>query len=606
MSDANQHPPISCKITNFRGAASAEFSIDNITLIGGPNAAGKSSIAQAVGAALTGEPLPIRGLKASQAGVLVRGGTAAGQVAMCGPSGMVTIDYPKGKVATEGRPPFASPFAAGLRTVIELPVKERSEILSKYLKSEPTRQDLEAAISDLDLAPEHLEKLWNAVQQQGWDGAHAAAKEKGAKLKGQWEDITAERYGSKKAETWLPGEWEPDLDGSSEDDLKARVTDARDALEAAIAAQAVDSSKLADLEALWARLPELRRHAEEAAQVRDNVTAVVAGHRETLQELKPKPELLDQVEAARKAVQAVPPATKGSTLACPHCHGSVSMLDGRLIPAAAQISDEEVERLKQQMLDAQFKLGEAERAMKSELEARRGQAITRLEDAEKDLAKAAEAAAGKASELARAEAADRELAERREQPQGDVQDVDVCRNELARAEARLKAWQRKSQADNRHASIVANQFIADALAPEGVRLKKLEKSIGEFNRCLALICASAGWGTVTMDRELEASLNGTPYYLLSESEKWRARVSLQLAMAGLDGSEAVVIDGADILVDRQLRNGLFRSLELHNALVCMAMRGPDELPDLDGHEMGHAYWMGPGGHLVSRSQALAG
>lgn len=553
-------------VTNYRGVARADLELSGIALVGGPNAAGKSSTAQAVGAALCGETLPIRGLKSSQAGVLVRGGTASGSVEIASETGRTVIDWPKGKATTEGQPPVASPFAAGLRTVIELPMKERSEVLSRYLKSEPTRQDLEAAIAELELSEDHMSKLWNTIQQQGWDGAHAGAKEKGAKLKGQWEDITNERYGSKKASNWVPEDWQPDLDGASEDDLQARVTDARDALEGAIAAEAVSGARIQELETRANLVGGLKEQLEQAKSIRDQVGK--------------------DLENARAEVGKLPQPVQMKSMNCPHCHKPVAVVDGKLLPAAEPTPEGEI-KARQKAID---------------------EAKMQVTIVGADFDKAAESCRNKARDLDQAESAAKELKECQAQAeQAAAGDVDACRNELARAESRLKAWQRKYNADHRQASIQANQLIADALAPEGVRLKKLETALGAFNKQLAGICDSAAWGQVTVDKELEASLNGTPYFLLSESEKWRVRVSLQLVMAAMDGSAAVVIDGADVLVDRALRNGLFGVLvDLDaQALVCMALRGPDELPDLDGNGIGRAYWLADG-VLVGRSEAVDG
>ena len=71
-------------IQNYRGLASASLDLSKICLLAGPNEAGKTSTVQAVAAALTGDPVPIRGVKKSDAGLLVRSGTANGNVKLTG------------------------------------------------------------------------------------------------------------------------------------------------------------------------------------------------------------------------------------------------------------------------------------------------------------------------------------------------------------------------------------------------------------------------------------------------------------------------------------------------------------------------------------------
>jgi len=89
------------------------------------------------------------------------------------------------------------------------------------------------------------------------------------------------------------------------------------------------------------------------------------------------------------------------------------------------------------------------------------------------------------------------------------------------------------------------------------------------------------------------TLADRPYILLSESEKFRCRTALQVAMADLDGSAAVIVDAADIL-DRGGRNGLFAMLAQSGmrSLVCMTMNGPGDVPDLSKPGLGRSYWIG--------------
>jgi hypothetical protein len=593
------------KITNYRGCSSADFPIDRITLIGGPNAAGKTSIAQALGAALTGEAIPVRGVRASSAGQLVRGGTAAGQVQVVHQGGQIVIDWPKAKALTEGRPPYASPFAAGLSCVLNLPGKERPEVLSRYLKSEPERKDLESALADLELSADHLDKLWSLIQQQGWDGACANAKEKGAKLKGQWEEFTGERYGSKKADAWLPADWEPVLDGASEDQLQAQVTDARDALEGAIASEAVSGAKIQELEDRAARAAEIKPFVEEAKILRDEAAAAVEQARAKVSGASADPALTEALDAARSTLAALPAAESGKFLTCPHCRKSVAVVDGRLLPAAEPLPEDEIKSRKLAIEQATDKVRGAERAVNESLQATQAEAREKLQQAQAELEKAGQAHQHRAADLGQAEAAGRELSELKNRPAGSSGDVQSCRNELALAEDRLKAWQRKTAADNRHYNIGVNQQLVAALSPDGVRLRKLEQALAGFNTKLAGLDHLSGWGVVSIDKDLDACLNGTPYHLLSKSERWRVRTTLQLMMAVMDASQAVVIDGADILVDKALRNGLFsllRDLDIP-AVVCMALRGPDELPNVDAADLGQAYWMADG-VLVPRAEVV--
>jgi P pilus assembly chaperone PapD len=76
------------------------------------------------------------------------------------------------------------------------------------------------------------------------------------------------------------------------------------------------------------------------------------------------------------------------------------------------------------------------------------------------------------------------------------------------------------------------------------------------------------------------------------------RVLLQIWMAQADNSAAVIIDGADIVVNRPLRNGLFNLLRKVDlpALVTMALPGDARenrklFPDLKKAKRGVSYWI---------------
>src|SRR6185369_2144990 len=159
---------------------------------------------------------------------------ANGSITLASQNGQTNIVYPSAKVKTEGVAPYASHFAAGIQSIVTMDDKDRIKILTEYLAAKPTRADLDKQLASLGLPVEVMDQLWKLIETQGWDNAYESIKTKGTKLKGQWEEVTGEKYGSKKGESWIPEGYEPDLMGMAEDTLKAIVTDAQDALEAAI------------------------------------------------------------------------------------------------------------------------------------------------------------------------------------------------------------------------------------------------------------------------------------------------------------------------------------------------------------------------------------
>ena len=85
---------------------------------------------------------------------------------------------------------------------------------------------------------------------------------------------------------------------------------------------------------------------------------------------------------------------------------------------------------------------------------------------------------------------------------------------------------------------------------------------------------------------------GTQYELLSESEKFRVRVVLQIGMALSDKSQALVIDAADIL-DKGGRNGLFKAVKSTGlpAFISMTIDSKELVPSLSKSGVGASYWI---------------
>lgn len=541
------------KVKNFRGVDDAAIKLAPVALVCGENHAGKTSIAQAVRALLTGEVVPIAGVKKSEAGMLVKSGAGGAEISASSDAGLLSINYPNGKLRSEGSPPTSSPIAAGMLSVVDMDVRQASSTLIEYLKATPSREDVVKAAAAIGLDEKGAEKLWQNIVDLGWDGAHDRAKETGVKFKGQWEHQTGTRYGPAKAESWLPLNWASDLDGAGEEDLSAQLTQAREFLEAAIADAAVSQ---ADVDRLQAAADGLPGAEEELSIATANMRAATVA--------------VGKI-AAEQATLAKPSAEEKTT-PCPHCQCAV-VIRGNALVIPAPVDADENERRRAAIADATARRQAADAA-----ESAAGSALRTAERAVADAKKAA-------ADLAALPAAS-----------GSDADTNTAREAVRDAEARLMAWRTKTQADKLHASVVINQKVVAELSPEGLRLRKLRSAIAEFNVTLTELCQSAGWGVVEIDDSLQASYSRRPWPLLSESERYRVRITLQVAMARMDGSSALVIDAADIL-DKRGRNSLMRLVKFSGlpALITMTWLGaPEEVPDLSKNGSGISYWLSDG------------
>ena len=580
------------KINNFRGIKTADIDMSTIALISGPNGAGKTSICQAVAAALTGDPLPVLGIKKSGAGVLVRSGTSTGRVELTTDTGVITVTWPAAAVKTTGAPPSCSRFAVGLDSIVAMDDKSRTAFLIDYLGAKPTKDDLGKALAPLALADGLLDKLWDLIQSQGWSGAYSQIKEKGAKLKGQWEQVTNANYGSKLAESWLPDGYSPDLYGASETTLQAIVTDARDSLEAAIACGAVDDSKRGEWETLAALLDERQVELDRLQSVVIDRTAMD----DLAKELQDARSVVADAQKHRDAIRKEltdldnpAPVAHPVTYPCPACKAKLNIVAGKIVLAGEvqqPLTDtNRLNDLKKQLTEAEQTVSEVAKIM-DDIQ-KQGDAVSQEYGRAKN---------GWTEQVFAAKAAVNESTSARlsltSTPAGPTASVEDHRRDLAAAELRLRAFQAKTAADGLHAGIELNSALLTHVAPTGVQASVLALALEYVNRALREISVEAGWAAVQIEQDFSFTFGGTMYALCSSAEQYRVRLTVQIAMAKREAAPAVVIDGADIM-DRKGRNGLFRILQGLGkpALVGMTIDTMEHVPELKAAGIGRVFWL---------------
>ena len=537
-------------IKNFMGCAAAEVEASKIALILGLNGQGKTSTLLPIAAALRGG-VPL-GLQKTKAGMLVKTGAGAASVVLEEDGAKVEVFWPKCERRSEGvSAPEASDIAVGAVAFPSMADKDKVELLRDILKTDPVKQELCEALADAGLSEKVQEAVWHNIEAEGWDASLDRAKEKGRSLKSQWALIAGEAYGEKKAASWFPQGWENDLETTSTEALEADLSLARADLEDKIADQAIGADELARLQEKADGLTDAEKECDDAA---GKVTEVQKA--------------LKEARAAREKLPKLP----NYDLVCPHCGKPVVYQFGKLEAIKQSLSAEEREKLEQQILDADNAVSKAER----ELNAAKHDFI--LADSDLQAIKKAkeelEAKQGKTIQPA---------------------EVDEARNAVRKAETRLQSFNRYNEALRVHRNILENQAIINVLEPEGIRRRSLEKGLSDFNGRLEYLCHVAGWACVKVDGDMSVSYNDRPFVLCSESEKFRAKVTLQAAIAEYDGSHALVVDAADIL-DNKGRAGLLKLLagQSYCSFVGMMAAKPSAAPDLKKLGIGRKYWVEAG------------
>lgn len=509
-------------VRNFRAVERADIEGGPIVLVAGLNGAGKSSLLQGVALAANGNKLP-PGFTKANAIELVRRGEESASIRVDGPDGLVRLTFPKAEIYVEGVAPKLSPIAAGLVSLADMARDEAIQQLGQHIKARPTIDDLKAAVADFGISEPMAEKIWAAIEKDGWDGSHKEAIASGTKLKGAWEEITGQkRWGSNIGATWRMDEVTADDIKMTPDDLENAVVIARADLEKAIAAAAVDQAEVSRLSDIASTVAEREVAHDKAKEL---VTECEALARKLTEERR-------QVE--------LPPSE--NPMPCPHCGKPLILHETgpgvSVLQKAPDVAPTEAELKKVRALIARIdgELANNRAALQT--------AITQR--------------AGALSAVEAARTAARELKALVDRPTGDASAMPVpdARMAVQKAEERRTVL----SAARKHAAIMKNSEIQQVLAPEGLRRKVLVKKLQEF--CVEHIhpiCTAAKWPMLDIAPDMTLEWDGFPYGVHSAGRRLCIRAILQIAIARLDGSPFVIIDGIEAL-DKKNYGKLFNAL----------------------------------------------
>lgn len=544
---------IEIAVRDYRGAERADITLAPIALVAGRNEAGKSCIAQAVRAVLTGNAIPIPGVAKKDAKLLVRDGADKGSVSVSWPANgnaCAVIEWPKCDIKGKEGNPCATEWSVGLRHLFDLNDAERANVLAGYIDSLPCVTDLASAMRDIGYGDKAIDQTWASVNVPGgWDDTHKKAREYSATLKGKWEGITSEKWGAKKGEDWLPAGWDDAIAAASLEDLAAAAGRAETEYDRVVGLAAVSNANTTALQEKAATIADLEVRERELRQTKDEL-----------------------FEAHRELKVATKPVIPSEPMTCPCCKAALELDKGTLIEAASKPTKKEIA--------AATKALEAHNQAIADAGAAFDKAYAEHREIENQL------------KDARRAKLELEAISKKGGGTATIEDVDAARAAMHATQKAVAMKQTRDQAAGIHAQIVKNLALVDILAPDGLRRRKLASSLEVFNAELAKLCDIAKWPTVRLDENLQPHYGTRPVWAASASGQWRARVIVQIAMALSDGSAAVVIDEADIL-DARGRNSLFAMLKQAgvSALVCMTINKPDLVPDLAKAGIGASYWI---------------
>lgn len=558
---------ITIKVKNYRAVERAELELARICCVAGLNGSGKSTLVSAVQAALTGTAIVLDDYTVKEAMRLVRRGADMGFCTVHQTdTGETTVSWPRCKVMDEGEtPPRASRIAVGLSSPLDMKQADRAEALVRILNPIPTGEEVAAELGDIGYKPEAAADVLAKLAAKGWDVMHRSAQEHVSKLRGAYEAQTGEKWGIKKSADWKPAGWTEDLGTVAYEDLQMAEVDAGTAIERAIANGAITDHQAEQLRAT----ANAGTYAE--AELATNEAAVKAATAKLVE--------LQETRDALPAVDVDP------GIPCPKC-------------GAHLIYDAPYRNGKADRTAATLKLADVSGLSKEELRKRRDDraaadgAVSHQETVVKAANRALEAAQKTINDGKEANA---KLATLDSQEGSKL--LAAAKEAHATAKARRLAYEAHRQAAATHAQIVRTAALAELLAPEGMRAKALRRELAAFNTELAAVAKAAQWPAIAINESIVVTMGDDLWPDFSESDKWRARLMLQLVIAKRDGSVAVVVDRADVC-DKKRRPGVFAALAWAKlpALVTLAttLLEAEKLPPLAKMKVGDVWWLDAG------------
>lgn len=565
---------------NFLGIRRAEVDVHRpVMLFAGPNAAGKSSLQEAVRMALCGETVRVKLKKEYQQ--LVHGeaksgfaevGLVVGDIV-----GSASIVLPSGKAgAIDYTAPAALPLVLDAQRFASMAADERRKFLFALMGVKLDAASIKQRLLARDCNAEKVDRVVPLLRA-GFEAASKEAKAKATEAKGAWRQITGETYGAVKAEGWRAEV--PAFDAKA----AAAVATELQHLDVAIDQWTKETGKL---EGALARRGQLQTPL---ATLRE--TAGLLGRRETKlgvdeAELKRLDAEIEKAQAAAgggvrvglvhdlaRACRFFMSAYAGE----PYEHGDVlQRYEAEHGPLDAAAGDPAAAARLPALRQARATCASAVTHDKRDIDASRA-AASEAASIEADLAETFDAAA-----LANAREQLADLKRQRAEKAQQVAAMDSIKASVDAAASKTK------QAAEAHFAVLQWDAIGDALAPSGIPAELLDDALGPLNDRLLHSANETYWPRVGVDGDMQITCGdaGRPYHLLSESEQWRCDAMLAEAVSHLSGLRLLVLDRFDVL-DLQGRSDLLgwldflaQSGEIDTALLFGTLKAqPLSLPD---------------------------
>lgn len=523
-------------IDNFLRVGFIDLDISNDTahLFAGENCCGKSSLAESIRFALTGET--VRVSRKGDYKQMVKEGSKTGTVSVLVDGQRVSRDVKTAEQTTQ--PEYKPPAYLGYVLNAQRFAHEKPDIRRKMLFAlTGTKVDRENIIKRLLVkgCDEALCEEVAPMLRSGLSAAHDAAEKRATTLRAQWTGLTGQsRYGRQIASDWKP---EPPKDYDPERLIEVDG----EALKITRRLSQLDTQKGATQQ----MITEAQAIIETMDSAKDYDPASLEAVKKDIETTTTYIDDLNEVIV--KANQEIAQGSDKAPVTCCECGTQlkVSFVNRPGAGVTAEVS--KFTPLSSKAMESLQGLLHKNATL---LRAAKEKLIKYKKEAE-ELSKAAPDPALKAMARPDIDALSiqqSEIAQKIDALQQDQTALDIELRGLRESAGLVKgAADIEKRALEMHQAIEKWTKIKTELAPDGIPAEILTDALKPINDRLSATAAVTGWPLVVISPTIEVHAGARSYHLLSESAKWRADAAIAEAIAHLSGLKLLVLDRVDVL-----------------------------------------------------------
>ena len=518
----------------------------HVTVVTGPNEAGKTSFATLAGAILSRDENPL-GAGKGQGSLYLHDQAENGHVSLrltnpsdendvvevakwdakSGEMMRYDINARASGLGAVGLVDFCAQMTGPAKTALWEswflpPVEEMRQAIKRQLQSQ--------------MKPEQLEEIMQLIDGGNLKNVVDAYTARRRSSKEKWMGVTGETWGLTKAADWIPSGWSADMDGLTLAALEEELEIAQDELRSqqidhAVSVSDIQAAKKARLDA-----SEVAKKGKalkvELGVIEKRVVERNAHHDELKQDLA---DATRELEAHRRSEP-----NEQQFKECGACGAKLIVRTNESVLPVYQ--DDELRKAKE-IWEIQCKKLQTARDKAKDL--LNGFSETYLPLAEKFQTKTNDlnALRGEHAALVKAAAhADSEATE------VDHEAIESAEKAVEKAKSRLQLVSLRNEARQHHDDILAYELVVKILGPAGIRATTMKKSMDEFRANLDRVHKVTGWPRVELDNAYNLSIGGRKFLrVCAASARLRANYAIQIALALAKQEPVVILDAVDML-----------------------------------------------------------